>query len=70
MKINCATSSRNVMLFIQRRTVGEALSGGAGLFAARLADAGTLEGVAAGAPEAMASARNAAIKRESTTFPV
>jgi hypothetical protein len=31
MKINCATSSRNVMLLIQRRTVGDALGSGAAL---------------------------------------
>jgi hypothetical protein len=70
MKINCATSSRSVMLFIHRRTVEDALSGGVGLLAARLAAADTLAGVAGGAPEAAASARNPAIKRESTTIPV
>jgi hypothetical protein len=58
------------MFFIQRRTVEEALSGGAGLLAARLAAADDLAGVAAGAPEAATSARNTAIKRESTTIPV
>jgi hypothetical protein len=58
------------MVFIQRRTVEEAFSGGAGLLATRFVAAGNLEGVAGGAPDAIASARNTGIKRESTTFPV
>ena len=44
MKINCATSSRSVMLFIQRRTVEEALSGGAGLRSSGFGGTGGLRG--------------------------
>src|ERR1019366_3641896 len=36
MKINCPTSSRNVMLRIQRRTVGDALAAGDGFGGFRL----------------------------------
>jgi hypothetical protein len=57
MKINCATSSRNVMLFIQRRTVGEALSEGASLAAG-----GAFQGAAGAAAPAAANARKTEIR--------
>jgi hypothetical protein len=59
MKTNCATSSRNVMLFIQRRTVGEALGALAGL-AAGVAFRGA---AGAAAAAAAANARNTEIRR-------
>jgi hypothetical protein len=57
MKINCATSSRNVMLFIQRRTVGEVLGALAGLAAGAV-----LRGAAGAAAPAADNARNTQIK--------
>src|SRR5664279_2715728 len=67
MKINCATSSRNVMLFIQRRTVGDAFGE-----TAALAPEVPFRGAGAAAPAAAASARNTEIKplAERTTLPV
>jgi hypothetical protein len=71
MKINCATSSRKVMPFIQRRTVEDALRGSTGFLLAGVAFGGG-GGASPTAPEAAANTRKTGTttKRESTTFPV